>query len=232
MQAKDIMTIRVVTVGPDATVREIAAELLDKRISAVPVVDDKGAVLGIVSEGDLLRRQEIGTDVRHRSWWLSLFEDAAEMAAEYAKTHGVKARDVMTKDVVTVSDTASLGEVAEILMTRHIKRVPVMRDGKLAGIVSRANLLQALAAQPDKGLQPVSASDEEIRAKVVAALEAEPWGNTWNTNVLVAKGVVEFWGTVDSDAEREASRIVAENIAGVVEVKDRRGAQRSPASGL
>ncbi len=232
MQARDVMTEHVITVGPDAAVREIATLLLERHISAVPVVEEGGVLIGIVGEGDLIHRSELGTEARGRSWWLRLFEDSTDLAERYSKSHGAKARDVMTRDVVSVSETASLSEIAELLETKHIKRVPVTRDGKLAGIVSRANIVRALAANPAPALEPASADDQEIRRQIIDLLKTEPWGNCWNTTVFVSDGVVEFWGMVESEAEREASRIAAEGIAGVSGVRDRRGLQRYPATGI
>ncbi len=228
MQARDIMTEHVITVGPDTSVREIATLLLDRHISAVPVVDETGALAGIVSEGDLIHRGEIGTEARGRSWWLRLFDDSTELAERYSKAHGAKARDVMTRDVVSVDESTSLADIAELLETRHIKRVPVARDGKPVGIVSRANFVGALAASPETAIEPASANDEAIRRQIIDLLQSEPWSNRWNTSVFVSEGVVEFWGTVESEAEREASRIAAEGIAGVSEVRDRRGLQPNP----
>ncbi len=232
MQARDVMTEHVITVGPDTPVREIAELLLERRISAVPVVDGDGAIAGIVSEGDLIHRDELGTEARGRSWWLRLFDDTTELAERYAKSHGTKARDVMTRDVVSVDETASLGDIAELLETRHIKRVPVMRDGRLAGVVSRADLVRALAASPAPALEPASTDDREIRARIVEKLRSEPWANCWNTSVFVSAGVVELWGTVESEAMRNASRIVAEGVPGVTEVRDRRGFQPHPVSAM
>jgi CBS domain-containing protein len=223
MQARDVMTEGVITVGPDTTVREIATLLLERHISAVPVIDDTDAVIGVVSEGDLIHRREIGTEARGRAWWLRLFEDSADLAASYRKSHGAKARDVMTRDVISVEESAPLADIAELLETRHIKRVPVMRDGKLTGIVSRANIVRALAASPEPPLRPASADDQVIRRRIIELLRDEPWGNMWNTSVFVSGGVVEFWGIVASEEEREASRIAAESVPGVAEVHDRRG---------
>src|SRR5574338_371038 len=146
MQAKDVMTTRLATVAPDATVREIANLLLERRISAVPVVDSDGRLKGIVSEGDLIRRPELGT-LRHRSWWLSLLSNAEEDAISYVKTHGGHARDVMTPEVITVDETAPLEQIADTLEKHGIKRVPVLGKGKLVGIVSRADLLRGLVAR-------------------------------------------------------------------------------------
>ena len=226
MQAKDVMTTGVVTVEPETTVREIAAVLAEKGISAVPVVDAQGAILGVVSEGDLMRREEIGTGPKKRSWWLLPFSETESAAADYAKSHGMHARDVMTRQVVTVTEQTSLAEIAEILETRRIKRVPVLRDGKLVGIVSRANIVQAIAARSEGAHEPVSSDDETIRARVIAGLADKPWSRPWNNTVFVSNGVVEFYGTVENEAERDASRIEAENTPGVVKVNDRRGIEK------
>ena len=232
MQARDIMTEHVITVGPDTPVREIATLLLEQHISAVPVVEESGAIAGVVSEGDLIHRSELGTEARGRSWWLRLFQDSSELAESYSKSHGAKARDVMTSDVISVDETASLADIAELLETRHIKRVPVTRDGNLVGIVSRANIVRALAASPPARPEPKSADDQEIRRRILDSLRSEPWSKNWNTSVFVSNGVVEFWGIVESEAERNASRIAAEDIPGVTEVRDRRGFQRHPMPGI
>lgn len=159
MRAKDVMTSPIVTAGPQTTVPEIAKLLIERRISALPVVDQGERVIGIVSEGDLMRRVE-NTDERHRSWWLRLFSDPATDAADFVKTHGRRAADVMTRDVVTVGEDTPLHEIAALLEERRIKRVPVVREGRVVGIVSRANLLHGLAARPAD--TPVRSADDEV----------------------------------------------------------------------
>lgn len=232
MQAKDVMTTAVVTVGSDTTVNDIAKILVERSISAVPVVDGDGAILGIVSEGDLMRRQEIATDRRERSWWLRSFTNSATLAKEYAKSHGLHAHDVMTRDVITVPETTPVAKVAEILETNHIKRVPVVSDGKLVGIVSRANIIRGLATSQEAPLASVSTDDEAIRVKMIEILESESWGNAWSTNVMVSDGVVELWGSVKTEAEREAARAAADNIPGVRKFVDRRAVSPQLVSGL
>ncbi len=147
MEAQDIMTRDVVTVGPDATVQEIAQLLVDRHVSAAPVVDAAGALLGIVSEGDLVRRLEIAGE-RQPSWWLAMISDPGERAKDYVKTHAQKASEIMTKNVATVNEATSVADIAHLLEERRIKRVPVLADGKLVGIVARADLLRALAVRP------------------------------------------------------------------------------------
>ena len=222
MQAKDIMTTNVVTVTPETGVDEIARLLLQRRISAVPVVDANVAIVGIVSEGDLMRRPETETE-RHRSWWLGLLASREEQAEAYIKTHGTHAGDVMTRNVVTVSEETSVGEIAHILEQRRIKRVPVVRDGKVVGIISRANLLHGLAAQKDKIATVPSADDRSVREQVTAVLNDQGWVTHGGLNVIVNDGVVELWGWVESEQERKALKMAAEGVAGVREVQDHLG---------
>ena len=214
MRAQDLMTTSVVTVGPDASVREIATKLLENRISALPVVDNDGQILGIVSEGDLMRRPEIGTGRRH-SWWLALFEEGAR-ANEYIKSHGNLARDVMTRDLVTVPPDTSAGEIAALLERNRIKRVPVLDDGKLVGIVSRANLLHGLT-----GLAPTAApskDDNEIRANLIDAF-SEAGIQSHLITLVVRDGAVSLFGSVRSENEKEAVRVAFENVDGITGVE-------------
>jgi len=214
MQAKDVMTRNVVTVTEDTAVTEIARQLIARGISAVPVVDAAGKIAGIVSEGDLMRRDETGT-APTRSWWLSLFEAPQERATAYVKAHGRTAGDVMTRNVVTVSEDASLAEIAALLEKRRIKRVPVVRDGKPVGIVSRANLLHGLASA--KPASATSADDAAIRQAVTAAFKESGVDQVF-VNTVVADGVVNIWGEVDSAAEVKALTIAAEGVPGVKQV--------------
>jgi CBS domain-containing protein len=216
MQARDIMTASVATVRPDTEVSEIAKRLLARNISAVPVIDDQERVIGIVSEGDLMRRPESGTE-RQPSWWLDLFADAKERTHDYVKSHGLHARDVMSREVISVGEHASLAEVATMLEKHQIKRVPVLHDGKLVGIVSRANLLQGLAAAGT--LRVISPSDREIKMSIEMA--AHDAGLPMHyINVTVVDGIVAIWGMVESEAEKALMRSAAEGIAGVREVHD------------
>ena len=220
MKAKDIMTTRIVAVRPETPVKQIASQLLANHISAVPVLDKHDRLVGIVSEGDLLHRVETGTAARHRSYWLELFTGEERRADEYVKSHGRKAADVMTKDVVTVSEDTPVQEIAGILESRQIKRVPVVREGRVVGIVSRANLVQGIATAQD--LLDAEPSDEAIRQQLNAELAHQGWSHLLTTNVIVNAGIVEFWGFVGSEAEQKASRVAAENIKGVRTVVDRR----------
>ena len=219
MLAKDVMTTRVVTVSPDAPVREIAELLRDNRVSAVPVVDVDGAPLGIVSEGDLLRRPELGT-LRRPSWWLDLLAEPREKALEYIKSHGGNAKDVMTRQLVAVVEDASLEEVADTLETHRIKRVLVLRDGRLIGVVSRADLLHGLVARQSA---PEASDDDRSLARSVESELGEAGVQREYVNVVMSGGVVHLWGAVESDAERRAAEMAARNVAGVVAVRNQLG---------
>jgi CBS domain-containing protein len=200
------------------TVREVARIFVDNGISGAPVLDPDGHVAGMISEGDLLRRSEIGTEERPRTSWLDLWS-ASHEARDYIKTHAVKVRDVMTTDVLTVKPDTSLGEVASILETRRIKRVPVTDAGRLVGIVSRANLVQALASVPDEPSTDVTLSDAEIRAMLMGELAGRKWSFA-GRNLVVTNGVVHLWGVFHSVEAVEAVRVAAQNIPGVKRVED------------
>ncbi|MGE0873664.1 MAG: CBS domain-containing protein [Burkholderiales bacterium] len=222
MKARDIMTSPVITVAPETTVKEVATLLYECRIGALPVVQD-GSVVGIVSESDLLRRHEIGTDRFERagSWWLCLFGTDGSLH-DYVRSHARFARDVMTRGVVTVTPDTSLAETAQLLEGRRIGRVPVVDAGKLIGIVSRANLVQALAARAPAPAEPQAVDDESIRRALLEELERQTWWRIDRAAVLVTNGVVQFQGMVDTDAGRPAARVAAENIPGVRAVEDHR----------
>lgn len=218
MQARDVMVSPVVTVGPNATVRQVAQILMERRISAVPVVDADNKVLGIVSEGDLIHRVESGTE-RSPSWWLRLLTSDAESAADYVKSHAVKVQDIMTRDVATAAPEMPLAELAMLLEERQIKRVPIVnKEGQIVGIVSRANLLQAIASARPK--LDISLPDSAIRKRFFEELRKQPWSHTFNVNATVQGGVIDIWGFAPSRAERTAIRIAAEAIPGVVTVND------------
>ncbi|MBB3002209.1 CBS domain-containing protein [Paraburkholderia tropica] len=217
MRAMDVMTPNVVTVSPETSVRDAAKLLLERRISGAPVLDAQGQLVGIISEGDLLRRIEIGTDSTRRKRWLDFFATNADADA-YVKSHARRVEDVMTTEIVSVNEEDSLTHIAALMERRGVKRVPVLRDGKLVGIVSRANLLQALASSAEEP-QPVSPSDREIRERLVEELEGRPWAFA-GRNVVVREGVVHLWGTFNSADAVRAVRVAAEGIPGVRAVED------------
>jgi CBS domain-containing protein len=219
MRALDVMTTNVVSVKPDMTVREAAKVLVDHGISGVPVIDaETDSVVGVLSEGDLLHRAELGTHERRRSWWLDRFS-ANRDAEDYVKAHGAKVADVMTRDVVSVDVDTPLSEVANILETRRIKRVPVTKDGKLVGIVSRANLVQALASAPEEPVADIEPTDREIRAALMGEMAGHPWAFV-GQNVVVSEGVIHLWGVYRSAEAVQAVRVAAERIPGVKRVED------------
>jgi CBS domain-containing protein len=215
MLARDVMTTAILTVTPETDVGEIARTMLDAHISAIPVIAADGSLIGIVSEGDLIHRAESETR-RRPSWWLRLLATPEEPAERYLREFGRRARDVMTKDVITVEADTPLTEIAAMLEKYHIKRVPVMEDGKLVGIVSRANLLRGVATwQKPTG---VRVEDSALRALLLKALdEAELPMHL--VNVTVTDGAVELWGVVDSELQIEAARAAAEATIGVVRLE-------------
>ncbi len=218
MTASDVMTREVVTVAPETAVRDIAALMTAKRISGVPVVGTDGQLAGILSETDLLHRTETGTE-RQRKWWLAAFTDAESLAREYAKAHGLKARDVMSKAVVTVEADTELREVADILDKRNLKRIPVLSDARLVGIITQGDLVRALAST-----KPVPADieiDDQALSEVIAGRKrAAHWLSSNLVNVVVEDGVVRLMGLVSSQDQRHALLVLAEETPGVVRVED------------
>lgn len=218
MNASDVMVTNVITISVDASIGEAASILLNNHISGAPVVNEKGELVGIVSEGDLMRRPEIGTSRRH-SWWLELISSDQSQAFEYVKSHSRKVSDVMTRDAITAKSDAPLGDIAAMLERNRIKRVPILEGNKIVGIVSRANILQALASATKKLPSLTSIDDSELRKKVIARLAAEPWRPTMLT-VTVQDGTVELWGLVHSVEEKKAAQLAAELTPGVRVVVD------------
>ena len=215
MQAQDVMTTWVATIGAGAIVQEAAGLMLERRISALPVIDGKDRVVGIVSEGDLVRRAELGTGAA-RSWWLRLL--AEDAAADYLKTHGVTVGDVMTRPVVSVRRATPLREVARLLEKHRIKRVPVIEAGRLVGIVSRADLVRRLATAPVRPKARAS-GDRALRRQVLKGV-AESGVNAMYVNVTVEHGTVHLWGGVSSEVEQKALRVAAKAVNGVRSIED------------
>jgi CBS domain-containing protein len=218
MKASDVMVSNVITVPITATIGETAAILLNNHISGAPVLGEKGELVGIVSEGDLMRRPETGT-AKPPSWWLELISSERSLASEYIKSHSRKVVDVMSRNVVTANPDTPLGDIAALLERNRIKRVPIVEGGKIVGIVSRANILQALASATKKLPSLASEGDAELRRKVIARLAAEKWRPTMLT-VTVQDGSVDLWGLVHSIEEKKAARLVAELTPGVRSVVD------------
>lgn len=228
MRARDVMSRTVRTVGVDSLVRDAARVLSRGRISALPVVDRRRRVVGIVSEGDLLRRPETGTEKR-RSWWLDLLTDSATEARRIAKSRAVRVRDVMTQPVVSVTPGTDLREVADLLERWGIKRVPVMRGARLVGIVSRRDLVRAFAKRGRAGAGR-KLSDAQLRAALHRELKKLGWLDGALINFAVTKGVVELSGLATSGDQRTALRVLAEGLPGVRAVKSRMGLMPPPAA--
>ena len=218
MKARDVMVSPVITVSESCTIRDLAKLLFDNRISGVPVVGSDGKVVGMVSEADLMHRSEIGTE-RPSSWWLALISGERALAAEYVQSHALKVKDVMATDVQSAHPDTSLVEIAEIFEEKHIKRVPILNEmGELVGIVSRANIVQAIAAARPQ--LEVNLPDTMIREKLITELKKQPWSHVHKLNATVTNGTVDLWGFTESEKERQAIRVAAESIPGVVAVND------------
>jgi len=222
MKAHDIMTPNVVTVPADMAVRDVAALLLDRRISAVPVVDTSGRVVGVISEGDLIRRPELDTD-KPRSRWLRLFMGDEDRARDYIKTHGLRARDVMTQVVAGVSPGASLTDIVNLMTKRRIKRVVVLEQGKLVGMVTRSDLLRTLHAREALPTESVPRDDSSVRAAILETIDKEGWAASAIINVQVTAGTAYLWGAVDSDDQRKAILVAVEGVPGVHAIEDHLG---------
>jgi CBS domain-containing protein len=204
MRAADVMTSEVITVDENDSVPSVAKLLAERGISAAPVVDSDNQVIGMVSEGDLLHRAETGTE-RRRSWWLEMMASTNQLAGDYIKSHSGKVKDVMTRDVISVTDTTPVADIAVLLETNRIKRVPVLRDGKLVGIVSRANLVRALAMTIDERASNAAADDRTIRDKLLAELKAQRWAEVSPANITVKDGVGHLWSSTSPNRKNGRS---------------------------
>jgi CBS domain-containing protein len=216
MKARDVMTWGIISVDPDASVERAAILMLQHRISGLPVVDPKGNLVGIVTEGDFLRREEIGTQ-RRRPRWLEFVIGRGRLATEYVRASGRKVGEIMTPNPHTLTLDTPLGEIVSAMERYRIKRLPVLEDGKAVGIVSRANLMHALAGLAREAKEPTQ-SDGVIRDRILAELCKESWAP--RINVLVRDGVVELSGVLTDERERQACVVAAENAPGVKLVHD------------
>jgi CBS domain-containing protein len=216
MKAQDVMTRDVLTVEPDVDVGEAIKVLAEHDISALPVVDSAGNLVGILSEADLLGRAE-GNGHRH-TWWVEALTPAGKLAAEFVKTHGRKVSEVMSREVISAGEDTPVSEIAALLERHRIKRVPIVADGKVVGVVSRSNLIQALASS--KPTDSKRQSDRAIRLELLDRLGQQMWTDFGSRNVIVEDGVVHFWGLVGSEAERQALVALAHEVPGVSAVTD------------
>ena len=218
MKAKDIMTRRVISIPPDASIFEAARLMLQNRISGLPVVDSAGALVGVVTEGDFLRRAETGTE-KHRPRWLEFILGPGRAAADFTHSHGRKVDEVMSDNPISVSEDAPVEEIVSLMERHSIKRVPITRGARLAGIVSRANLVRAMLPLA-RIAQPVAQSDFEIQTRIKTELENQKWAPVAVIEVMVNQGIVDFWGTILDERDRKALKVLAENVPGVKAVND------------
>lgn len=217
MRVHEIMSRHVVTIGADASVSDAIKTMLSHHISGLPVVDSGGKLVGILSEGDFIRRVEVGTEKR-RDRWLGLLTGAEQVALDFARQHGRKVSQIMSPNPITIGEDTLLEQVVRLMEARNVKRFPVMRGEKIVGMVTRADFLAAIAnLSLDAG--GYSDSDNQIRGAVVAALSHASW-RPCALNVSVHEGVVVLRGTVKSDNARKAALVAAENVRGVNRVED------------
>jgi CBS domain-containing protein len=216
MNVRDAMTPRIISIATDAPITQAMRLMLQNRISGLPVVDGKGELVGMVTEGDFLRRGEIGTQ-RQRARWLEFLIGPGRLADEYVRARGRKVEDVMTREPVTVTEDTPLDEVVRLMERHRIKRLPVVRGDQLVGIVTRANIMHALVSLATE-TKPATGDDAGIREQILAECRRQSWAPM--TNVVVRNGVVELWGTITDDRERQALIVASENVAGVKQVHD------------
>jgi len=218
MIASDIMTHSAYAVAADAPLSHVVRLMNEHHVSGVPVVDAKGAVIGIVTEGDLLRRVETGTDDSKPSWFARVLMPGRE-AGKYVMTHSRRVRDVMTADVITVAEDAPLADIVGLMLKKHIKRLPIVREGRLVGIVSRSDLVRKLGDAMQE--REVSADDATIRTALLAAIDAQDWARGMRIDVEVENAVVGLDGCFFDLRERDALEVLASNVAGVRRVENR-----------
>jgi CBS domain-containing protein len=218
MNAGDVMTRNVITVTPETTVPDLVTILLSRNISGVPVVDADGRLVGVVTEGDLIRRSEIGTE-RKRGGWLGFFTATVTMAQDYVRSHATKVADLMTPDVVAVGRDTPLAEIADLMEERHVRRLPVVADGRVVGIVSRANLLRAWASLPAEAA-PAAGDDAAIRTALLAEFDKHVWSRRPENSVVVTDGIVHLWGLAATDEEKRALELAAEHTPGTKAVRN------------
>jgi CBS domain-containing protein len=218
MRVKDVMTPNVICIGADESVLKAARLMLQNRISGLPVVDKEGELVGMVTEGDFLRRGELGTQ-RQRPKWLEFILGPGRLAQEYTHSSGRKVEDIMTPDPWTIGQDETLEAVVDTMERHHVKRLPVTRSGRMVGIVSRANLMHALASLSRDVPAPPPGGDSAIRDKILAAIAKQDWAP--RVNVIVKDGVAELHGVITDDRERQGLIVAAENVPGVKRVRDR-----------
>lgn len=217
MRARQIMTRQVITIDPEASIVEAADTMLQYHIGGLPVVDTAGKLVGIVSEGDFIRRAEIGTQ-RKRGRWLQLLVGKGKTASEYVRERGRKVKEIMTPDPVTVAEDTPLEDIVRIIERHNVKRLPVVRGNQLVGIVSGSNLLQSVAALA-RDIPELTADDDHIRGAIIAAIEGTNWSPS-RFNVIVHDGIAHLSGIISDERCRQAAIVATENVPGVRQVHD------------
>jgi CBS domain-containing protein len=217
MRAHQIMTRPVITVTPETTIVEAANTMLQKHVSGLPVTDATGKLVGIVSEGDFIRRGEIGTQ-RRRGRFLKFILGPGRAATDFVHEHGCKVAEIMTPQPLTITEDTALEEIVELMEKNNVKRLPVMRGDSIVGIVSRANLLQAVASLAREIPDP-TADDDHIRNRVIGTIEKNDWC-PFGLSVIVRGGIVHLSGVITEERSRKAAVVAAENVTGVTKVHD------------
>lgn len=219
MQVADVMTRNVISVTPNTTLSEAIDTMVRSHVSGLPVIADDGRLVGILTEGDLLRRAELGTQEPRANWFTAFFK-AGHLAQTYAQSHGRRVDEIMTPDVVAIAPNARLEEAVRLMKQHDIKRLPVINDGRVVGLLSRADLVRTLAEFLRTPYEEPPASDDSIRAAIEAELKAQPWAPVATVRVKVRDGQVELCGAITDESLRNAIRIIAENAPGVRSVLD------------
>jgi len=228
MKVLDVMTRRVIAIAPEATIRDAVRLMLTHHISGLPVIDAKGELVGVVSEGDFLRRSETATERRH-SRWFDAFFGPAESAEAFVHAHGTHVRDVMTRKPVTIAETAPLEDAVHLMETHNIKRLPVVRRDKVVGILTRANLMRALASV-HRGAGAVAKQDEAIREGILADVARQSWAAGATIDVIVRNGIADIWGCIVDAAQRDAVKVLVESTPGVKRAYDHLACREEPAA--
>jgi len=218
MKAKDVMTHCVVSIGPEAPILDAIARMISHQVSGMPVIDTDGKLVGMVTEGDFLRRTETGTEAPQRRW-LELLLGPASRAEEYVRSHGRTVREVMSRKIVAASKETPLTELVELMEEHGIKRIPVTEEGRIVGIVSRADLMSALAERLSQSTK-APASDESIRRAIVTEMKKQPWCPVQSLSIRVRNGFVDVNGTIFDEGQRRALQVLVENVHGVKGVHD------------
>jgi CBS domain-containing protein len=217
MRAHQIMTRSVISVMPETTIIEAANTMLQRHVSGLPVVDEAGKLVGVLSEGDFIRRSEISTQ-RKRGRWLKLILGPGKAATDFVHEHGCRVAEIMTPQPLTITEDTALDEIVQVMEKNNVKRLPVMRGDKIVGIVSRANLLQAVASLARQIPDP-TADDDHIRNRIIDALGKNDWC-PFGLSVIVRDGIVHLSGVITEERSRQAAVVAAENVSGVKKVHD------------